>query len=1065
MTDSGSGSGSGSSPGSGSAFVHVSPALDRESSFPYAPHSHHWLTTHAFLITALLDLDEHQHGIAYPPTTPQQRRALLNAAPTPLARAQATYYLLRDRALTQAEPEAHIHPAALAWAANNTLTLSPRQRTLIDALWLIDHAHLEQGTDSLIQLITNTSKASPLHNTLPHHAIHQLFFRLAAHAADERLHPNHVPAPPPAAKRLVTFVQAFHHAGIGQLFAQVNNASSQEQQQLPRQALEAYLISLCRVKGLRETWNWLNQRYGDADAYQSPSSTESIYASLLISVIQSIATPNPLRSQLFEVVYLPLSPSDLQIFNGYAIAVPSTRSSTTSNPSTSRKARAILAEVLFIRYIQSGRYADALALDAQLELQSAHFDPALFDSAHPNSMDGEGEAHQIDARRKRRADLLRAARDVMPEVQRALLDVRRVRNAVDAAGTGTGPVHKKSSTSTNTADDRSWHDVTQEDVSGEGRDDEMELDMDVDVDVGTPPAPTTAEHDIVPLTSSAALRGTVPLEKAAAADLSTRSSATAAAVVHASDPQAALISALVSNSVDSASAGAGAGRKSQRHRASFDVSLSSAGFRARQSIGGRSSPLGGGGGGGGSISRQSPGPGANATPIRSSPFGLRARSSLAGGAPSPSSFGTPRRSTSTLDLAGDPGAGAIGRSERSGSPGMHLAYLFRQPERRFVASVDIPLVSAGGAGAGAGGGDVLTERWAAEQNLRMMDTDDDVIPEHVLQETPMQERDGGRNENENDAANRTLKRSGRATGNGGAGDDDADTSVRMPGAWDAPEEPSSSSSTNNNARGLKKRGTGAGAAGGLRVRGDPSGEEGLSGGARVGAKSKRGRKAVGTGSDPASSEAEVQPGPTSSTPAARRTTNALVQPSQQKQARNPRARAPPPPSGLRRMTRASSVLSSTSTSSSVVEGSADDEMRGLSDDEVGEVVNEMVEVEVEGGGIPVVLRRRVARATATATATAKRVVSGTTATGAGAGTRRSNRLTSTEPGEGEEGASASQSETETETAGEGEGEGDEVGSQVDESEGESVGGRRRTRRAGAKKVATGTTRSKGKKRV
>ncbi|CAD6935364.1 unnamed protein product [Tilletia controversa] len=940
----GSGSGSGSSPGSGSAFVHVSPALDRESSFPYAPHSHHWLTTHAFLITALLDLDEHQHGIAYPPTTPQQRRALLNAAPTPLARAQATYYLLRDRALTQAEPEAHIHPAALAWAANNTLTLSPRQRTLIDALWLIDHAHLEHGTDSLIQLITSTSKASPLHNTLPHHAIHELFFRLAAHAADERLHPNHVPAPPPAAKRLVTFVQAFHHAGIGQLFAQVNGASSQEQQQLPRQALEAYLISLCRVKGLRETWNWLNQRYGDAHAYQSPSSTESIYASLLISVIQSIATPNPLRSQLFEVVYLPLSPSDLQILNEYAIAVPSTRSSTPSNPSTtSRKARAILAEVLFIRYIQSGRYADALALDAQLELQSAHFDPALFDSAHPNSMDGEGEAHQIDARRKRRADLLRAARDVMPEVQRALLDVRRVRNAVDAAGTGTGtgtgPVHKKSSTSTNTADDRSWHDVTQEDVSGEGRDDEMELDMDMDVDVdgGTPPAPTAAEHDIVPLTSSAALRGTVPLEKAAAADLSYRSSATAAAVVHASDPQAALISALVSNSVDSASAsagaGAGAGRKSQRHRPSFDVSLASTSFRGRQSIGGRSSPLSGGGG---SISRQSPGPGANATPIRSSPFGLRARSSLAGGAPSPSSFGTPRRSTSTLDLvlAGDPGAGAgagagaVERSERSGSPGMHLAYLFRQPERRFVASVDIPLVSAGGAGAG----DVLTERWAAEQNLRMMDTDDDVIiPEHVLQETPMDERDHGRNENENDAANRTLKRSGRAN------DDAADTSVRMPGAWDAPEE-LSSSSTNNNARGLKKRGAGAGAAGGSRVRGDPSGEEGLSGAARLGAKSKtkRGRKAVGTGSEPAvgtgsepaSSEAEVQPGPTSSTPAARRTTNVLAQPSQQKQARNPRGRAPPPPSGLRRMTRASSVLSSTS---SVV--SADDEMRVLSDDE------------------------------------------------------------------------------------------------------------------------------------
>ncbi|KAE8271967.1 hypothetical protein A4X09_0g335 [Tilletia walkeri] len=1019
--------------GSGSPFVQVN-----AESYPYTETAQAWLEEYqqslrttlrtsqpVFLIEGFLYLEQG----AYPPLSAEERNALLGEAPSPLARAQATYYLLRDRALAEPAldpnapftPQAETHPSAVAWAARNTLKLTRVQRALVDALWLIDHGHLALGVDILIRVISASSKSFPLEALLSRDAVHQLFFRLAIHAEIERVEMaatlppvlrNHAGANPLAAKRLVSFADAFQHAGVGKLFAS-ESVSAQDTASLPHQALEAYLISLCRLKGLGETWKWLNKRYG---GYEESDQEGSIYASLLIAVIQSIASPKPLRGQLHEIISLPFSAADLQILDSYATAPPSTRTNTISN-SESRKARAVIAEVLFIRYIQSGRYSDALALDAQLELQSAQFEPGLFELPQTGP-----EEDELEARRKRRADLLRAAREVMPEVQRRLLDVRRVQTAVAAAGTAPPAKSKQSRTT-----EGSWQDVSQEHVMGE--DGKRAGDgEDAEMDDGTAsPHQEEAEQgntSLVPLTSSAALRGQIPLEEAA--DLANQSSATAAAVVHASDPQAALISALVSNSVDVRGSTSMAHAGPRKSRTSFDVSLSAAPFRGNRSIGSmggragdpKTSQLN-------SPMRQSPGPSLN--PIRGSPFGSRGRSSLAGGAPSPASFGTPRRNVSSqLDLAAT--------SEQSGSPGMHLAYLFRQPERRFVATVDIPLPSGGDRVGGAS-----TEQWAAEQTLRL-DTglqQDISLLDTILPETPMDE--------EEDPANRTIKTSGAAI-------DDGDTSVRMPGAWDAP---AGGSNEQSKSRGLKKRGAGG--------RGNNSAEEGA---VTRGGRSKRTRRAAGA---PPPSPSP-QPGPVSSTPTVKRTTTVLQQPS----SRNPRARPPPPPSGLRRMTRASSVLS---TSSSVT-GEIIPEDENGSDDGEDAILNEMVEV--EGNAPPTLLRLaapgndkgRPSRNT-------KRVASTSTSATTAPRTRRSSRLASQEPDEGEEedddggSATASQSETETDTETEETEQGDDGDFQVDETESES--GRRskqtRTRRAGGvgiKKAATtkaSTTRSKAKKRA
>ncbi|KAE8258038.1 hypothetical protein A4X13_0g1943 [Tilletia indica] len=1027
--------------GSGSPFVQVN-----AESYPYTETAQAWLEEYqqslrttlrtsqpVFLIEGLLDLG--QGAAAYPPLSAEERIALLGEAPSPLARAQATYYLLRDRALAEPaldldapfSPQAETHPSAVAWAVRNTLKLTRVQRAVVDALWLIDHGHLALGVDILIRVISANSKSSPLQALLPRDAVHQLFFRLAIHAEIERVEMaatlppvlrNHAGANPLAAKRLVSFADAFQYAGVGKLFAS-ESVSAQDAASLPHQALEAYLVSLCRLKGLGETWKWLNKRYGRTDGYVEFDKEGSIYASLLIAVIQSIASPKPLRGQLHEIISLPFSAADLQILDSYATAPPSTRANTISS-SESRKARAVIAEVLFIRYIQSGRYSDALALDAQLELQSAQFEPGLFELPQTGP-----EEDELEARRKRRADLLRAAREVMPEVQRRLLDVRRVQTAVAAAGTAPPEKSKQSRTT-----EGSWQDVSHEDVMGE--DGKRAGDgEDAEMDDGTAsPHQEEAEQgntSLVPLTSSAALRGQIPLEEAA--DLANQSSATAAAVVHASDPQAALISALVSNSVDVRGSASMALFGPRKSRTSFDVSLSAAPFRGNRSIG----SMGGRAGDPNtsqlnSPMRQSPGPSLN--PIRGSPFGSRGRSSLAGGAPSPASFGTPRRNVSSqLDAAAT--------SEQSGSPGMHLAYLFRQPERRFVATVDIPLPSGGDRVGGAS-----TEQWAAEQTLRL-DTglqQDESLLDSILPETPMDE--------EEDPANRTMKASGAAS-------DDADTSVRMPGAWDAP---AGGSNEQSKPRGLKKRGAGG--------RGNNSAEEGA---VTRGGRSKRTRRAAGA---PPPSPSP-QPGPVSSTPTVKRTTTVLQQPS----SRNPRARPPPPPSGLRRMTRASSVLSTSSsvTGEIITEGHGDE---NGSDDGEDAILNEMVEV--EGNAPPTLLRLgapnndkgRSSRNT-------KRVVSTSTSATSAPRTRRSSRLASQEPDEGEEddddggSATASQSETETETETEETERGDDGDFQVDETESES--GRRskqtRTRRAGGvgiKKAATtkaSTTRSKAKKRA
>ncbi|KAL9937146.1 hypothetical protein V8E36_004381 [Tilletia maclaganii] len=1020
--------------GSGSPFVEVHAA-----SYPYTPEAQAWLETFqtqvrsevgassrpVFLIEALLGIGAaSKSSLVYPPLTAEERQAMLESAPSRRAQSQAIYYLLRDRALAPATAAADpsealsfpidAHPSATAWAARNPLRLTASQRKLADAFWLIDHGHLDLGVDILIALST-AHKAANVAQLLSAEVTRQLFFRLTVQAETQRsslstLPPavrNHAGFLPHAHRRVVSFADAFQHAGIGSLFSTELSAAPGE-----HPALKAYAISLCHIKGLGQTWTWLNARLGSSQPHES---SDLAYADLLLAVMESIAAPTPLRRQLNEAVYLPLSPSDVQIIEHFATSIPSSQVAKSSrSQSQARKARAVIAEVLFIRYMQSGAYAAALALDAQLEMQSLNFDPDTFQ----DSGLVVAEAEEIESRRKRRADLLRAARDVMPDVQRAFLDGKKVQDAMNTVGAGsTGAAANggRSSKSTTTVEG-SWQDVSQDDILNE--DEHGTAGGDVDMDVAEPSSePEQADTSLTPLTASAAFRGQSSSD--AGADVSTRS----ASIVHASDPQAALISALVSNSIQAlppqnrpqkstssfdtsftgrSSLSRGSGPQSQRRSGGLDLD-------ARVNAQARNSPL----------SLVSP---ARQTPAssRASPFGARGRSSLAGGAPSPDAFGSPRR---TFSGQLDPAAAS---AERSGSPGMHLAYLFRQPERRYVPSIELP--------SGADSGGASTERWAAEQNLRM-DTEPDLGPshslvgaDHFLPETPVEDID--------DPANRTLTSSSNRRAD--AAEEDGDTSVRMPGAWDAPAGDASQSS-------------------GLRPRSGPANRRGTSnrtGGAKAdqvrnGQGQKRSRRAVGA--PPPTSVTDGQLGPVSSTPAAKRTTNVPVSGGG---ARNPRARAPPPPSGLRRMTRASSVLSSSS--------SGLDDAESLLGEEEGDDVAALPEmIEIEGNAPSTVSR---SRPTTSASAPKKRASRAPVSTSeTSQPKRRSSRLASQEP-DGEETptghesvsdgpAAASGTETETE------------GSQVGEDEVEgSRSGRQGTRTGVASQGAKRPARARNSRR-
>ncbi|KAK0524020.1 hypothetical protein OC834_005691 [Tilletia horrida] len=926
------------------------------------------LAASAFLFDSLLSLEAGR----YPPLSAEERSAILDDAPGSVARAQATYYLLRDRVLAAppARPEEGLqlsviepHPSATRWAARNALRLTRQQRVLVDALWLIDHGHLDLGVDTLIELVA-ASKPTLFKPYLTSEAVLQIFFRLAARAESERIEHanlppnlrNHSGSRPPATKRFVHFTETFLQLGIATLFSPGRFSQDSPRSALSRRAVEAYLINVCRVRSFGEAWKWLDERFGPAGGYEYAWNSESMYSTLFVALIESIASPSPLRRQLLEIVSLPLSQSDIRTLDTYATKVPPT-STNSQAVSHSRKARAVIAEVLFIRYIQSGRYSDALALDAQLELQSAQFEPDNFE--RPGFV---SEAEEFEARRKRRANLLRAARDVMPGVQRSLLDVRRVQTAIAAAGTA--PPQQRAQGGSGV--EGSWQDVSREDALGDA-------DGDADMDVSTPspkeaPNTQTFKDELVPLSASAALRGkrTAGAENTA----SDRTAAPTAAIVHASDPQAALISALVSNSVDIDAQGTRSGpRKSQSSH--FD-----------------------------------------------------------------SSFIAQSRGQLDLSAVAAADSSSIGPADRSSSPAMHLAHLFRQPERRYVATVDIP-VSKGGGGA-------TTERWAADQNMRLnTNRDGDFAATPTLSALAGQASFGGDGtilpetpaEEEEDPANRTLKPSTADAD----GDEDGDTSVRMPGAWDAVQTQQSTKS---------KRAAGARGAG-------AKGPEG---------RAKRSRRAANVEPSIGSAAQPDQPGPISSTPAARRTTNALSSSS-----RNPRARPPPPPSGLRRMTRASSVLSVSSS------GDGDDTQSIVEEDD-GEdadsaALPDMIEV---GGHAP----PTVVRTTTTTTVTAKtggrrqtrasKTTTSTKTTASGpARTRRSSRLASQEPEDDDavakgddddndnDGVSVSGSESGMET--------EEDGSQIgDEDEGSSRTGGRRTRKrapAGSRRTATATKRT------
>ncbi|KAK0539384.1 hypothetical protein OC835_001133 [Tilletia horrida] len=1006
------------------------------------------LAASAFLFDSLLSLEAGR----YPPLSAEERSAILDDAPGSVARAQATYYLLRDRVLAAppARPEEGLqlsviepHPSATRWAARNALRLTRQQRVLVDALWLIDHGHLDLGVDTLIELVA-ASKPTLFKPYLTSEAVLQIFFRLAARAESERIEHanlppnlrNHSGSRPPATKRFVHFTETFLQLGIATLFSPGRFSQDSPRSALSRRAVEAYLINVCRVRSFGEAWKWLDERFGPAGGYEYAWNSESMYSTLFVALIESIASPSPLRRQLLEIVSLPLSQSDIRTLDTYATKVPPT-STNSQAVSHSRKARAVIAEVLFIRYIQSGRYSDALALDAQLELQSAQFEPDNFE--RPGFV---SEAEEFEARRKRRANLLRAARDVMPGVQRSLLDVRRVQTAIAAAGTA--PPQQRAQGGSGV--EGSWQDVSREDALGDA-------DGDADMDVSTPspkeaPNTQTFKDELVPLSASAALRG--KRTAGAGNTASDRTAAPTAAIVHASDPQAALISALVSNSVDIDAQGTRSGpRKSQSSHFDSSFIAQSRGARISGNFGRSSVGLGGDSSllGVGTPRRTSPltplsarvSPAPGPIPTRASPFGVRGRSSLAGGAPSPASFASPRRTLSgQLDLSAVAAAdsSSIGPADRSSSPAMHLAHLFRQPERRYVATVDIP-VSKGGGGA-------TTERWAADQNMRLnTNRDGDFAATPTLSALADQASFGGDGtilpetptEEEEDPANRTLKPSTADAD----GDEDGDTSVRMPGAWDAVQTQQSTKS---------KRAAGARGAG-------AKGPEG---------RAKRSRRAANVEPSIGSAAQPDQPGPISSTPAARRTTNALSSSS-----RNPRARPPPPPSGLRRMTRASSVLSVSSS------GDGDDTQSIVEEDD-GEdadsaALPDMIEV---GGHAP----PTVVRTTTTTTVTAKtggrrqtrasKTTTSTKTTASGpARTRRSSRLASQEPedddavAEGDDddndndGVSVSGSESGMET--------EEDGSQIgDEDEGSSRTGGRRTRKrapAGSRRTATATKRT------
>ncbi|KAK0547464.1 hypothetical protein OC845_004096 [Tilletia horrida] len=932
---------------------------------------------------------------SYPPLNAQDRLRLLYQTPSALTQAQLTYYLLRDRALdlALAPPPVEPHPHAVLWAARNPLKLSPSQIQLTDALWLIDHAHLDSGIDTLLSL--------PPSFTLDQDILTHLFFRLEAEAELERTHiaswhpsiRNHAGIRPPAARRLVQFATHFQSAGIDALFESNPDA------------VRTFLVSLCRISSLANARDWLHQRYA-----HRPS---DLYNDLLIALVESIAAPNPLRRQLFELVSLPFSASDLHILQSHATSVPPSSTDTLSSTSN-RKIRAIIAETLFVRYIHRGQYAEALALDAQLQLLSQSFDPTLFefpkatraatadgDDIQMAGTEADAEAAEFEARRKRRADLLRAARDVMPDVQRALLDVKRVQSALDAVNPGSSGLNS----GTGTGIEGSWQDVSQEEAGVAA---EEPGQPEVEAPVRRRPAPassafsgrkasTSSTRPLVPLTSSAALRAWPAVNAGGNSGTSSASTGTpsSSTILHASDPQAALISALVSSNVDEISSGAPA---NPSRASAGDVSVSgqaNRSFGSFSNIGARPSPTG-------------------SRPIAA------ATSAFAGGAPSPQSFGSPRhrltsRAASATPFLDVPSPGAD-QSANLSQNGLHLAYMFRQPERRYVATVDIAPPSSSTKSTLLRGS---TERWAADQNMLLAGGEGD----ESLAKIPFPGEEEDDDEDGDGFADNTFRnapvRHGRGVDSAARTekevdvDEDGDMSVQMPGAWDPVAATAASTRGNKSggSRATNSRKT-TKSQGGSNKRGAiSSGEEGGASGHGMdddevvtsqsrSARTKRSRRTpTAASSTPAAvAPGKDVPGPASSTPAAKRTSNVLASSG----TNGRRSRGGPTgvkaPSGLRRMTRASSVLSTSSVSSSV---NADEEGMEVDGGEEEDALPDMVEV--EGNAPPTVLARTTTTASKTGSALRKSRASASSSATAAApsasrsSSRRSSRLASQEP--------------------------------------------------------------------